>query len=57
MTLMCSGGTLKPHVFLLESTEPQRRERANESKLRRAPEPARQAGGRELRAAAALRRK
>ena len=40
MTLMYSGGTLKSRVFILESTEPQRRERKNESKLRRAPEPA-----------------
>lgn len=39
LTLMCGEGTLKSHVCILESTEHQRRERKNESKLSRAPEP------------------
>lgn len=40
-------------MFILESTERQRRERENESKLRTAPEPTRPQGERELGAAAA----
>lgn len=51
MTLLYSGGTSATHI-LLESTEHQRRERENESKLRSAPKPTQRQGGRECRAAA-----
>ena len=52
VTLMYSGGVLT-HTFVLESTEHQRRERQDESRLRSIAKPAWQQGGGEHCAAAA----